>query len=244
VTRLASLTLHAEKLHRDDVWAAVERLAQRAAGLGARLTFFVHPFWALAAGADIATRVVRLAELGHEIGQHTHYYDARTGRVPGHKAGDLDPGNVVRRLEEDRAALERAGVPPRGFVSGAWAFPEGLAEWLAGHGFTYDCSLRTYAPPSNASGMTPAAAPHFLRDGLLEVPTTAPLRRAIGLLPGSARLGDLAYRLVYCHDDDLLDLRKRAALGYLLAILPFRGWRLVSAGEIAQCCREELMRHG
>jgi peptidoglycan/xylan/chitin deacetylase (PgdA/CDA1 family) len=244
MTCLASLTLHAEKLHRDDVWAVVERLAQRAADRGARLTFFVHPFWALAAGVDVTMRVVRLAELGHEIGQHTHYYDARTGRVPDHKAGDLDPGNVVRRLEEDRAALERAGVRPQGFVSGAWAFPEGLAEALAAHGFVYDCSLRTYAPPSNASGMTPAAAPHFLRDGLLEVPTTAPLRRAIGLRPGSARLGDLAYRLVYCHDDDLLDPRKRAALGWLLATLPFRGWRLVPAGEIAERCREELMRHG
>jgi peptidoglycan/xylan/chitin deacetylase (PgdA/CDA1 family) len=244
VTRLAALTLHAEKLHRDDVWAAVERVAQQAAGRGARLTFFVHPFWALAAGAGVAARVARLAELGHEIGQHTHYYDARTGRVPGHKAGDLDPGNVVRRLEEDRAALERAGVSPQGFVSGAWAFPEGLAEWLAGHGFTYDCSLRTYAPPSNRPGTIRTTAPHLLGDGLCEVPTTAPLRRAVGLRPGSARLGDLTYQLVYCHDDDLLDPRKRAALGYLLATLPFRGWRLVSAGEIAEHCREELMRHG
>jgi len=42
----------------------------------------------------------------------------------------------------------------------------------------------------------------------------------------------------------LLDPRKRAALDYLLATLPFPGWRLVSASEIAKRCREELMRHG
>ena len=242
--RLASLTLHAEKLHRDEVWAVVVPLAERTARRGVRLTIFVHPFWALADGADVTDRVVRLTDLGHEIGQHTHYYDAHTGRVPGHKAGDLDPGNVVRRLDEDRAALERAGISPRGFVSGAWAFPEVLTEWLAGHGFTYDCSLRTYAPPSDRRGTTPAAAPHFVRDGLCEVPTTASLRRAVGLRPGSAHIGDLAYRLVYCHDDDLLDPRKRVALGYLLAVLLLRGWRLVSAGEIAERCREVLTRHG
>ena len=242
--RLSALTLHAEMLHRDKVWGVVDQLAHRAARRGARLTFFVHPFWALVDGADIAARVVRLAGLGHEIGQHTHYYDARTGRVPGHKAGDLDPCNVVRRLEEDHGGLRRAGISPRGFVSGAWVVPDGLADWLAGRGFHYDCSLRTYAPPSNLPDAAPAGLPCVLRGGLLEVPTTAPLRRAIGLTPRSVRLGDLEYQLVYCHDYDLLDPRKRAALRCLLLALPLRGWRLVGAGEIAERCREVLTRHG
>lgn len=252
--RLASIALHAEKLHHEPVWRAAERLAGAAGRRGWPLTFLVHPFWPVVEGAEIGDRVRRLAELGHEIGQHTHYYDAETGRVPGHKANDLDARNVARRLDEDHAWLLARGVRPAGFVSGGWVVPDGLADRLAARGFAYDCTARTgVAPhhgepppgdPAQRGGLPRHGEPAILRPGLVEVPTTAPLRRAAGGLlrrfPPAVTVGDLTYQLVYLHDDDLLDRRKRVALAATMVVLRARGYVLVPAAELAGALRPLL----
>src|SRR5438067_4560917 len=102
---LASICFHAERLHEEPVWRQVERTAERANDSSLALTFLVHPFWATLGGADIARPLARLRELGHEIGQHTHYYNEQTGIRAAHKATDMSPENVLRRLNEDYARL-------------------------------------------------------------------------------------------------------------------------------------------
>ncbi len=245
--RFLAVSFHAEKLHDDEVWRRVERVAVAAAARGAPMTFFVHPFWPAQAGVDITGRIRRLAALGHEIGLHTHYYDVDT-TTTGNKTGDLAPANVVRRLDEDLAAVTRAGFRPRGFVSGAWALPECLTAWLAGHDFTYDCSYRTYPLPYENPAATAgdgAKGPFWLSEGLLELPTTAPLRPgAFGLLrrhpPAVARVDDVEYQLVYLHDDDLLDPRKRATLGLLVNGFRRRGHRCTTVGDLADLVRTRV----
>lgn len=81
---MACLAVHAEHLHVDVVWRHVINLARIWTAAERPITLFVHPFWSVTAGFDITARVRRLATLGHEIGQHTHYYDFATGRSPGH----------------------------------------------------------------------------------------------------------------------------------------------------------------
>ena len=233
------MSVHAEKLHDDRVWHVVERFARVSATRGQKLTFFVHPFWSIVAGYDISKRIQRLACLGHEIGQHTHYYDVATARTPGRKAGDLSPENVLRRLEEDHTQLLRSGIRPKGFVSGAWVVPDALHPWLASRGFAYDCTYRTYAMQSRNGPAMPGGTtgPFLLDGGVLELPTTASLRAAaVGLVrarPPVAHIGDLEYELVYLHDDDLVDRRKRAALGAVVIGVRWRR-QIVTSGELAE----------
>ncbi len=245
--RLESVAVHCERLHDDRVWYLVERVARAAANRGQFFTFFIHPFWPALAGCDISERARRLAVLGHEVGQHTHYYDAATTMVPFRKRTDLNTENVVRRLNDDYVSLMRAGVRPRGFVSGAWALPDVLPRWLAEHGFSYDCTYRTHAPPQPNRASRPddrAAGPFPLENGVLEVPTTASLRAAaMGLLrprrqqPLLARLADVEYRSTYLHDHDLLDVRKRGALAGLLWTARWRKWPISRSDELAELIR-------
>lgn len=242
-----AIALHAEKLHDDSVWQVVERLAVGSAERQALLTFFVHPFWAAKAGRDIAGRVRRLTSIGHEVGQHTHYYDTASGKPSGHKATDLSAANVLRRLDEDHQTLSDAGAQPRGFVSGAWAVPDTLTGWLTERGFTYDCTYRTYTLPYQNAEAVPgdgAHGPFWLERGLLEVPTTTPLRAgALGAFrrhPSVVRVGDLEYQLVYLHDDDLLDARKRVALRVLMSGFQGRGYKIITADELAGMVRTRI----
>ena len=71
----SALAFHAEKLHDDRVWRRVQPVARWMSARGIRATFFVYPFRAQVANRDITQRVQALAALGHEIGQHTHFYD-------------------------------------------------------------------------------------------------------------------------------------------------------------------------
>lgn len=84
------------------------------------MTLFVHPSSAIVAGADLAPRISGLMDRGHEIAQHTHFYEWREGvqPPPGKPASDLSVENVRRCLERDRSYLRAAGAEPVGFTSG------------------------------------------------------------------------------------------------------------------------------
>jgi len=240
--KLASVSFHAEGLHDDRTWVLAERFAIKAAQARIRLTFFVHPFWAVKEGRSQVTarRVRRLHEFGHEIGQHTHYYDRESAVVAGRKVTDLDPANVIRRLDEDYAWLLEAGIEPKGYVSGGWAIPPVLAGWLAERAFAYDCSYRRFAlsyvsePASPGEG---APGPFDLGGGVLEVPTTAPLRAALSGFSSGTRRGHGGYQLIYLHDDDQLVWRKRWGLRTVVRYWRHAGFDVLSAGELAHALR-------
>lgn len=226
--RALCVTFHAELLDKEPVWTAVRRVMDRG-GHGMRCTFFVHPAHAMAAGADLSPRLREIAQRGHEIAQHTHYY-AYYGITPGGaaKKTSLDPEVVERCLRRDREYLQACGFTPHGFVSGGWAMNADVFPLLEILGFTYDCSDRTFnfryqnplAPPALADGRP------FRKGSLLEFPTHGPVSWR---LPPRGR--DMW--ICYMHDDDLLNLFKRGSLSLLLRRAARNGWACRTVGELA-----------
>ena len=137
------LGFHAEALHDDRVWKRLQVVARIMATRGSLATFFVYPFRAFVAGKDVLDRVKKLAALGHEIGQHTHFYSGRAVEKP-HKTNDLGEENIRGCIQRDYAYLCRA-VTPDGFTSGGWLVPDSLYATLINLGFKYDCSARVPA---------------------------------------------------------------------------------------------------
>ena len=225
------VSLHAERLERDDVWRRTDAFLHRLERRGVRATVFVHPRSAIAAGVGLRPRIGALLHRGHEIGQHTHFYADDDGE--GKPQTDLSPENVRRSLDRDHRYLTDAGADPRGFVAGAWAIVDGVTPWLRDHGFTYDASVRafplSYDPGAAARGDGWTAAE--IEHGIVRLPTTAPISRAVrGPVP-SARVADTEYELLYLHDYDLMRLGPRLAGRVMLARSRHSRW--ATAAQLA-----------
>jgi peptidoglycan/xylan/chitin deacetylase (PgdA/CDA1 family) len=241
------LTVHAERLERDPVWDAVRRALDQIEPRGVRVTFFVHPFKAIRAEIDIADRIKELAERGHEIAQHTHFYAEYDETSAGiHKRTDLSPEVVEGCLSRDRNYLRGAGFDPRGFVSGGWAIAPTIYAWLQNNGFIYDCSYRTYVLPyesEDARAGDDARGPFWI-GSVLELPTTASLRsEASAVLRGGANrvpVDGLEYTLSYLHDYDLTDRAKFIALTRLRPIAMRGRIAHVKASEMARVVAPRL----
>ncbi|CEP68819.1 Polysaccharide deacetylase [Moorella glycerini] len=82
-------------------------------------TFFVYPFRAQVAGAEISERVQEIAAFGHEIAQHTHFYAGTKIDKPD-KVNDLSKENIARCLQRDFETLCDMGFRPYGFTAGGW----------------------------------------------------------------------------------------------------------------------------
>lgn len=117
------LAIHAEKLHDEAVWKRVESFAYKMVKKGIKVTFFVYPFRAHVAGKDIREQVQKLEALGHEIGQHTHFYAGMKIDKP-QKVNDLSPENIVYCIHRNFNLLCQMGIKPKGFTSGSWLVNE------------------------------------------------------------------------------------------------------------------------
>jgi hypothetical protein len=218
-------TMHAEKLHDADVWKRVRRTLD-----ASRMpwTVFVEPLDARIRGVDLRPHLDWLAQRGHEVALHVHHRPLRG--EPGHTTGydkrmTREPAVVHRCMDEAADYLATAGHAPVGFVSGTWLLLESVFQWLACHGFRYDCTMRAYPhgefrdtgePDDRIGPSTATRVPGITQlCGVLEVPTTASLRQqARAELPGGSgtAAGGVGHDLFYLHDYDLLDPRKRLAV--------------------------------
>lgn len=239
---ILSLAFHAERLELDNVWSAVVDFLEKwnARGLGS--TFFVHTLRARMAGKDIRPRLQWLVEHGVEIAQHTHFYDFFEANQFGvRKTTSLDPATVTHALTQDHEYLCSAGFDPSGFVAGGWALSPAATPWLVRAGFRYDCSLRSFDLP-----YLPKRDEHFgyftgvrCDSGLLRIPTTSDLTNHFRrLFRTSLIVEGFAYDIVYLHDTDLLDRRKRALL-YALPTWGSRKMRWIQVGRLA----DEMQMH-
>jgi hypothetical protein len=234
--RMVCATMHAEQLHDERVWS-LTRSTLLSSEL--RWTVFVDPLLPRIARYDIAPILAWLAENGHEVAMHVHHHAlvGEKGRTTGFVRGQTLSSDDIRRcLSESHDYLTERGHHPIGFVSGSWLVLDPIFEWLRGHGFVYDSTLRTYANAGPYTDLVPdARCLRVQRIGtLLEVPTTATQRQQLRaeLLPRSSlRVSDLGYDLYYMHDYDMLHRAKRAAalaLGFLQ-----RRAHLMTVGELA-----------
>lgn len=214
-------TVHAERLHEDPTWDAVRWFLEILERRGGRGTFLVCPLRASVVGFDLRPRLHELAQRGHEIGQHTHFYalhPSAVGNVQFEKRTDLTPENIRRCLDHDLRVLRRAGVRPRGFVAGAWAIDDTVFAWLGDNEFTYDLSFRSFrlGYRSESAERGDDRWVPFRNGRLLEIPTTANLKQAVrDAVVGRERwpmVGKDRFRVLYVHDYDLVALRQRLAL--------------------------------
>jgi hypothetical protein len=222
VVNPVAIAFHAEKLHDDPTWRRVERIARWMKQQDMKATFFVYPFRAQVAGKDITDRVQAVAALGHEIGQHTHFY-AGTRIEGGEKIDDLSDQNIVHCLNRDFETLERMGFVPKAFTAGAWFVTQAVRDTLVSLGFAYDCSSQF--PKPNEVFKSPyhssLRSPRFHLNGsggVLCLPTTCSLGEWFKWGRRVSIEGKLPYRLVYLHDYDLLSLRNRLLLSCFLSI--------------------------
>jgi len=232
-----TLVFHAEKLHDERVWRRVESVARWLAVQGHQATFFVYPFRAQVAGQDITDRVQTLATLGHEIGQHTHFYAGTKIDTP-EKVNDLRAANVVQCLHRDYETLRCMGYTPQAFTAGAWLVDETVLDTLVALGFIYDCSARFPKP----QGMT--SVPHHR--WLVSPQLYSNAQGCLLCLPTTCSLGEwwkwgrsmqqakdhISYQIVYTHDYDLLSLHTYVLLWSFLLMTHRR--RLVSASPLVK----------
>jgi len=232
---LIALVFHAERLHADDVWKEVERIAQRLAIRSLTATFFVYPFPAAVAAVDIGPRLQWLGSLGHEIAQHTHFY-AGTRIYKGDKVDDLGDQNIVHCLQRDFRALSEIGCVPKGFTAGSWYLNDTVLSTLISLGFKYDCSaqLPTPKPAMRSPYQRWLSNPRFFHNTsgrLLCLPTTCSLGQWFKSAARPLRERH-RYQIVYLHDYDLLSLVQRSMLRSFLSITSNKA--LLPSAGIAQ----------
>lgn len=236
---LRCLSIHAERLEDEVVWFRTCALLERIQRCGGRATLFVHPSSAIERGLDLGPRLRELSEQGHEVAQHTHFYEPviKPGRKP---ASIFTAENVRRCLDRDFAYLTAAGTPPKGFVAGGWAITPEAGRWLQEHSFQYDSSVRAfdlkYQNPQAASGDSWDAPSRV--GGVIMLPTTHTLRDAF-LGPSSPLVrSPIPYTLGYLHDYDLV--HRSRVLASRVMILRWKRGQWTTASGLASRVGELL----
>jgi hypothetical protein len=214
--RYAVVSCHVERPLDDEVWGHFSALQRRRPG-GFRIAALLRPADA-GFGEDESTWLARAREAAAHgpLGHHTHW------TAPDHaRPSNGEPGE---RVLAEGARLRELGLAPTLFCGGGWYTDPEVAEACAELGYV-DCTPRAARPPYLPDGERWAslAAPAFVE---------LPSRRALGAIPTTHSLGDLARafgrrglpRLVhlYFHDTELLDRRRAALLRLVLPLLARR----------------------
>ena len=209
---LVFCVVHTERLHDDNTWKRLQFALRLLKSRNNHATFFIYPFRAIIRNFDIQDRLQCLFANGHEIGQHTHFYDGEITEGP-EKKDNLTPENINQCIKRDYEFLKHAGFVPRGFTSGAWMVTPALFDSLTSLRFVYDCSSRAKAlcqgkASSNYRQQEDVSSVLINNDRLLTIPTTHSLKDILGL-NSRRRVHTLRegynYQLIYLHDYDLLN---------------------------------------
>ena len=234
--KVMSLAFHAEKLHDERVWRRVKKIADWMAYRNSKATFFVYPFRAQVEGKDISDKVRYLGALGHEIGQHTHFYAG--AQIDKHsKVDDLSDANIRCCVQRDYETLRHMDIMPRGFTAGAWVVNEVVWDTLIDMEVVYDCSARF--PKPKVAAPFPyhrwARSPQIFtnaKGSLLVLPTLCSLGEWFKWGRKMHLDGATSYQLVYLHDYDLLSFPHCVLIHIVLALGVREG--LVTAGFVAE----------
>jgi peptidoglycan/xylan/chitin deacetylase (PgdA/CDA1 family) len=242
---MQALCLHTELLHDDRVWRRMQAALNVLDKRNIKATFLVYPLRSVAAGRDVRVRVQELAERGHEVGQHTHFYVGQVTERP-HKRSDLSDKNVRECILRDYLWLKECGTEPKGFCAGNFMMTETAFETLAELGFTYDCSSRLPWDRKNFelpySWLEGARVRNFHGRPLVLLPNTEYLTLPQVLDPrrrnrrASLMNGNGGYQLIMNHDYDLLHWK--VWYGFLGQVRRRRETKTV--GELAELCLAQV----
>ncbi len=209
----AVVSCHVERPLEDAVWERYVALLERRPG-GFPIVSLLRPPAADEDEEVFVERARAAAALG-PFGHHTHWTSATHARPT-----EGDPAEQV--LREGRWLRER-DLEPRFFCGGGWYMDAGVLAVVSELGYV-DCTATASRPSFLAPGAARVelAAPAWIRleDGrrVLELPSTHSLGAGARSLARS--LPPVVH--VYFHDYELLEARRRFALGLLLSVLARR----------------------
>lgn len=215
--RYAVVSCHVERVLDDRVWEAFSRLQERRPG-GFVVAALLRPP-DTAAGEAEEEWLLRAREAASRgpLGLHTHWTS------PTHARPGVSGEEPAERVRREGAWLRDHGLAPTLFCGGGWYTDAAVAAACSALGYV-DCTPRasrpSYLPPG--APWAELAAPARIRlaadETLLAVPSTHTLG---GLGRAVVRPWGLQHAVVhvYFHDTDLLDGRRRRALGVALSLL-------------------------
>jgi len=207
------VSCHVERPLDDRVWERYRQLLARRPG-GFRIASLMRP---PAEGEDGRAFVGRAREAAARgpYGHHIHWTSPTHARPTG-----ADPASAVQR---EGAWLREQGLEPRFFCGGGWYTDGEVMAAVADLGYT-DCTATSWRPEYLPEGAPRAQLdqPAWVRlaDGrrVLELPTT----HSFGALARALHRQLPPVVHVHFHDYELLDARRRAALGVALRVLARR----------------------
>ena len=207
------MSCHVEYPLDDRIWRRyVALLRRRPAGF--RIASLMRPPFETEDGSSFLERAREAASLG-PFGHHTHWTGPDAARPTG--------GVPAERVLREGRWLREQGLEPRFFCGGGWYTDPDVMSAVAELGYV-DCTATAWRPPYLAPGAPRIGLdqPAYIRldDGrrVLELPTTHSLGAAAKslarALPGVVHM--------HFHDYDLLDAKRRTAIGVTLALLARR----------------------
>ena len=160
-------------LHQGDEPTDITMAAEWLADAGVAATFLVPS--AMLPSQRYSARLRELEALGHEVGTHTHNHDwTEINALMEGGPSRLGFMETSKRLFEDLF-----GRPPLSFRSAAWCpLGPGALDELQRLGYRVDSSTTPQrlgvlsSHPGRCRWMRMTRQPHFVRPGLLEVPTS------------------------------------------------------------------------
>jgi hypothetical protein len=209
----AVVSCHVERPLDDEVWRRYSELLRRRPA-GFPIASLIRPPFEGEDGAHFVERAREAATHG-ALGHHTHW-ESPTGARP-------KSGIPVERVRREGEWLREQGLDVAFFCGGGWYVDPDVIACVADFGYR-DCTATAWRPTYLAAGAPRLGLdqPAWLRlaDGrrVLELPTTHSLGAAARSLAGS--LPRIVH--VHFHDYELLDPKRRFALGCVLAVLARR----------------------
>ena len=209
----AVVSCHVERTLDDTVWSRYRELLRRRPG-GFPIASLMRP---PAPGEDEERFVERAREASSlgPFGHHVHWTSPTHARPTA--------GDPAEQVLAEALWLRERGLEARFFCGGGWYTDEAVIGVAADFGYA-DCTATAWRPHYLPAGSPRAslAQPAWvvLPDGrrVLELPTTHSLGSVARSLAGP--LPEVVH--VHFHDYELLDAKRRAALGTALAILARR----------------------
>jgi hypothetical protein len=212
--RYAAVSCHVEAPLDDRVWNRFSELQRRRPG-GFRIAALMRPP-AEGESEHVWLERARQAAAAGALGHHAHFVGPTHARPSA-----PDPAHAAR-VRTEAEWLRGNGLDARFFCGGGWYIDEEIAEALSELGYV-DCTATAFRP-SYLAGDAPwlhADRPAWLvlpsGGRLLELPATHSLGMALRGSLDPQPLPDVVH--VYFHDADLVEPKRRAALGLALRIL-------------------------
>src|SRR5687768_1774765 len=109
---LYTICFHTEKLYDNQIWRRLQHALDLLDKYEMKVTFLIYPFRSIMVGKDISNRVKELANRGHEVGQHTHFYIGNVTDRP-YKRNDLSDNNIRACITRDYQWLQACGIKPQ-----------------------------------------------------------------------------------------------------------------------------------